>query len=396
MVQAGNRFWRAVAGAAAGVAVIAAQTVFPVYAQPVTASAVDGWASYVRTGATTAWGGSATVDVAGFPEGALASNATTFDVVSGATRWLGPTTPPGMVFGASQDNPYLSFGTTTSLAPSDTTITFAVPTPSQAGSQGWGFVLGDVDAEVITISATDPAGNPVPTADLGWQGAFNYCNVSPKPSGCPAGTSTDVPTWDPAAATLTGNITDTDGAAGWFRPTVPLGAVTFNLEGQSGFPRVQLWVGAAGETEVTGSVVERTPSGDNPLANVGVALLDSAGNPVVVGGEPVVATTAADGTYTFTGLAPSNYRVRIDPPAGLEVVGPLPAVRNVNASSGAPVVVTAYVLAAPAPGPGPTPGPGPAPGPGPTPGPGPAPGPSPAPAPSPLPAPELVTPRFTG
>ena len=98
--------------------------------------------------------------------------------------------------------------------PSVITYTFASGTPS--GS--WGFTLGDIDADTVTIEAEDSLGNSVPTG--GWyESSFNYCNVSPKPSGCPTGTHTDVPTWNPATQTLTGNGSDTSGAAAWFVPT---------------------------------------------------------------------------------------------------------------------------------------------------------------------------------
>lgn len=116
------------------------------------------------------------------------------------------------MFGTSQNLPYLQLRTTTGTAASTTTIAFASPTPVQSGGSGWGFTLGDIDADKVTVSATDISGTTVTAAQLGWQGAFNYCAVSPKPSGCPAGESTDVPTWDPSTATLTGNVLDTGGA----------------------------------------------------------------------------------------------------------------------------------------------------------------------------------------
>jgi hypothetical protein len=217
------------------------------------------------------------------------------------------------VFGTSQNLPYIQLRTTTGTTASTTTISFNAPTPGQVGGSGWGFTLGDIDADKVTISATDTDGIPVTAAQLGWQGAFNYCGVSPKPSGCPSGESTDVPTWDPSTATLTGNVLDTGGASGWFRPTVPLATLTLVFTPLSGLPTFQLWVAAAGSLGVSGTVsLEIDGVASGPVAGAIVELLDGAGEPVTVDAVPVSTVTASDGTYAFTGLVPSaDYTVRV-------------------------------------------------------------------------------------
>lgn len=149
---------------------------------------ITGYGSWGVSGDGASWTGTFTPpSVAGFPSATLETNSLSPTTPTGATTWLGPTTAFGAVFGTSQNLPYLQLRTTTGTAASTTTIAFASPTPVQSGGSGWGFTLGDIDADKVTVSATDISGTTVTAAQLGWQGAFNYCAVSPKPSGCPAG-----------------------------------------------------------------------------------------------------------------------------------------------------------------------------------------------------------------
>ena len=165
-------------------------------------------------GANPSWTSAVTIPGAnGFPSSSLATTSLSPSVPSGSSAWLSASTPFGGQFGSSQGLSYLSFGATTSQANSTTVLTFASPTPTA----GWGFALGDVDAESIQLSATDASGNAIAVSGLGYQGNFNYCAVSPKPSTCTgAGPFTDVPTWNAGTATLAGNGADTSGASGWF------------------------------------------------------------------------------------------------------------------------------------------------------------------------------------
>jgi uncharacterized repeat protein (TIGR01451 family) len=185
--------------------------------------------------------GQVTVPVAGFPEGTLASTSTGLRAPSGSSAFLDASTPPGAELGSSRGQGYLSFGTAPGRKPSETTITFSSPTPAA----GWGFVLGDVDAERIRVTAEGADGKELAVGVLGWQGAFNYCQAKPRPSACtrPA-TFGDKPHWDAGTSTLVGNVADTDGASGWFMPTVAVKSLTFVLSVQSGSPAAQLWVAA--------------------------------------------------------------------------------------------------------------------------------------------------------
>jgi hypothetical protein len=262
------------------------------------------------------------------------ANSNTPTNPTGASAWLGPTTPFGAVFGSSQGKPYLNVPTAPGTTPSTTTFTFAGPTPAQ----GWGFALGDVDADQVTITATGPGG-PLTAAQLGFQGVFNYCAVTPTPSACTAGPFTDVPTWDPVTSTLVGNVADTQGPAGWFRPSASITTLTFLLTPRSGIPIVQVWF-AALTADIAGSIAAQTDTGPVPPPPGGVVELHTpTGAPVVDPvGAPIISPVAADGTYAFNDVTAAVYSLVVDPPPGYQAPAPI----VVDASAGdvtvAPVV----------------------------------------------------------
>jgi outer membrane protein OmpA-like peptidoglycan-associated protein len=160
--------------------------------------------------------------------------------VSGSTAFLNAGTPIGEIYGTSRDKPYASIGlpisSTVPGTASVTTFTFDNPTPAS----GWAFALGDVDAENILITALDASGSSI-DVNSWYQSSFNYCNSgSPKPSSCPAGTSTDVPTW--TSPNLIGGASDTGGASAWFSPDVQVKTLTFTQSRNvAGGPNYQLW-----------------------------------------------------------------------------------------------------------------------------------------------------------
>jgi hypothetical protein len=190
----------------------------------------------------TVRGDSGTVEVpaSDFPTGRYTSDASPLRVSTGRSTFLSTTTPFGAEFGSSREQDYLAFGTAKRNQQSTTTITFESGTPTGR----WGFALGDIDADHAQITAKEPGGTSLTPAELGWQGAFNYCQGSPRPSSCTKGAQSDKPTWDPATSTLVGNVTDTDGASGWFRPTKPVKELTIVFSVQSGIPVGQLWIAA--------------------------------------------------------------------------------------------------------------------------------------------------------
>ncbi|QIK62730.1 hypothetical protein G7068_05560 [Leucobacter viscericola] len=232
-------------------------------------------------------------------------------VISGASTWLAQGTPVGAKYGTSRDRPYLNLRpkADTPAGASTTTYTFAQPTPTS----NWTFVLGDIDADQVQIRAIGPDGNTLNAAQLGFRGGFNYCapGVTGKPS-C-TGSASDVPSWDPATLTLTGNAAsqDTEGSAAWFEPSTPVSVLTFVFQRRSGLPVYQTWFASLAR-DVTGTV--STQSGDGS----GVTLTLTDGNGTVVG----TTTTGPGGTYAFPGVqASAGYTVYVTAPDGMIVDG---------------------------------------------------------------------------
>lgn len=244
--------------------------------------------------------------------------------ISGASNWLSGDTPVGQKYGSSRNQPYLNLRplADTATSPSTTTYTFSRATPVS----GWTFVLGDIDADSVRISATGPGGAALTAYDLGFRGGFNYCagDLTGKPS-C-TGDATDVPSWDPATLTLTGNAAaaDTDGAAAWFEPTAPIETLTFSFTQRAGFPVYQTWF-AALSRDITGSVTDAA----GPVGGVELTLTDAGGT--------VIGTTATDatGAYAFPGIqATSGYTVTATPPSGRALDGPGQRPVDLTASDG--------------------------------------------------------------
>jgi hypothetical protein len=230
-------------------AAFAAAALAVLISSPAFAAPVSEYAEWSVSGQA----GTAALPGSDFPVGTFTSDATRLRVAGGTSAWLGTGTPFGAHFGSSRGHGYLFFGTGRSNGPSTTTVTFSSPTPV-----GWGFALGDIDADQAQISATGANGALLTAAQLGWQGAFNFCESSPKPPACSGpGPFTDKPTWNPATATLTGNVNDTDGASGWFMPTVPVKSLTILFSVQSGIPVAQLWMAAKWEAGKPDIVVRK-------------------------------------------------------------------------------------------------------------------------------------------
>ena len=298
--------------AAAGVAVLVA--VATALGGVTTASAAQGgdWGDFTveRPASGTGSVGTMTLD-GGFPATSFTTNASSATVPSGASGWQGPNTPPGLEYGTSRGTTYLNLrpmrDSPTPQAASVTTYTFASATPTA----GWSFVLGDVDADQATITALDAEGAPVGSDALGFQGVYNSCGLAGSPS-CAGGGTGDVPSWDPATATLTGNAAaaDTEGATGWFSPTVALSSLTITYQQRSGRPIYQTWF--ATKTFAASGVAQSTVDGTTtPYEGGAVTVADATGRVVAT------TTTDADGRYAFPALtAAPGYTVTITPPDG--------------------------------------------------------------------------------
>ncbi|MFZ4893734.1 MSCRAMM family protein [Plantibacter sp. Mn2098] len=301
------------------IALLAAVTTAFAGAIPATAATTGSWSSWTDlVGTANAFTGSVTL--AGKPAltATLAtdSRAGSVGVISGSTTWLSEGTPVGAKYGSSKNKPYLNLRpkADTAVAPSTTTYTFQTPAPPS----GWTFVLGDIDADKVQVRATGPDGVPLTVAQLGYRSSFNYCapGVVGKPS-C-TGDAADVPSWDPATQTLTGNpaAADTNGASAWFEPSAPVSTLTFVYTRRSGFPVYQTWFASLAR-DIAGTVTNESDGQPTvPVDGAQLRLIDRNGT--------IVGTTAsgADGTYSFTGyIATDGYRVEVVAPIGTIAVG---------------------------------------------------------------------------
>jgi hypothetical protein len=312
------------------------------------AAGVGRYPTWSVAGGSGAFTGTMTVPAIGFPATTFTSNATGasgVQIETGASVFLPASSPFGAVYGSSQGQPYLNIASAASQSPSDTVFTFGAPAPSS----GWGFAVGDIDADTLQVSATGIDGVPVTVDALGFQGTFNHAGAS------------DVPTWDPATGTLVGNGANTSGAAAWFQPRVALRTLSLRFSVLSGFPTYQLWFAATTAT-ISGVVETPPPAGPEPVADAPISLTAPEGD--------VVATTTSgpDGSFTIPDVVTRpGYELTVDPPPGNTSV--VSTTVTVDLSGGDVTGLVVILGAAPS-------GPG-------------------IPAPSPA-APALVNPRFTG
>jgi len=318
-------------------------------------------------GANPSWTSSLSLPgAAGFPSATITTNSLSPSVPSGASTWLSASTPFGNQFASSQNQKYLNFSPTTGQAMSTTTITFATPTPAA----GWGFAFGDVDAESVGVSATGANGAPIATSDLGFQSAFNFCDIpSPKPSTCSGVVVFDAPTWVPGVngGVLQGNVNDSVGAAGWFMPSLPIRTLTITSTNLSGIPTASLWIasnlrvigGKVTEPEVppaptttttlapttttsstttttitptTTTTIAPTPTPD-PVADAVIEVIDATGTVVAQ------TTTDANGDFEFPAIAPGIYTLVEIPPAGSLPPADFPLVVDVTYGNVTGIVV---------------------------------------------------------
>ncbi|MEY3511678.1 MAG: hypothetical protein RL486_343 [Actinomycetota bacterium] len=204
-----------------GLALIAALVGLSFGVATVGAATTSEYASYTA-GATT---GSVSF-VGDFPSAMFTSQRSVAGPFSSAV--LSASTPFGAIYGSSSGYSYIQPSSPVTSGTTATVFTFASVTPAT----GFGFTLGDIDAESVTISATTTGGVAVTAAELGYQSSFNYAGGA------------DLPTWNAGTSTLIGNTADTSGASGWFSPTVPLETLTFASTTLSGSPNYQVWMAA--------------------------------------------------------------------------------------------------------------------------------------------------------
>jgi hypothetical protein len=283
-------------------------------AGPAAAAPSDGYGGWQVTSSQAGYSGTVSVP-AGFPAVTFTSDSRVVGstpVQSGETVWIPDGTAFGVAFGSSAGKPYINLrpkaDNSASTSASTTTYSFATPTP--VGT--WGINFGDIDAEILTVSATDTAGAPVSASNLGVQPAYNYCDASPRSSSCSGQTSpyvvptvtsstTTVVVQDPQCPTTSARC-DTAGSAVWLSPHVALASLTVTAAWKQGFPSYQTWFATTSRT-IDGTVTADCLTG----TEFDVQLLDG-------GGAVVAATTTNAGQYIFPSVAArDDYTVRVDP-----------------------------------------------------------------------------------
>lgn len=200
----------------------------------------------------TASGTTVSAAVAGTAFPTISGTVVDGTVSTAVSATLTGSSPFGQAYGTSSGKTYLSNGLSAGKNSSTTTLTFSAATP--VGT--WGFALGDVDAESVTVTATNATGTAVSTANW-FQSSFNYQSGN-----------TDQPTWNSANTTLVGNAIDTSGAAGWFKPTVAIKTITLVQTKLSGFPSYQLWL--ATDTQPIPAVTPTASASVTPTASSSV------------------------------------------------------------------------------------------------------------------------------
>lgn len=334
------RRWRAVTAGLTGIVLGAGLAIGG--ATSASAAPAGHWGTFTLSGSSKNYTG--TMTLPGFPDTTFTSTSRQSTVISGASTWQGPSTGPGAAYGSSRGNTYINqrpnADSPNAAAASTTTYTFDGATP---GNGSWSFVLGDIDADQATISATVQGGAPATAAQLGYQSSYNSCSTvstggwscPADPGGVPAGQ--DVPTWDAATRTLTGNAAanDTSGATAWFTPTVPLTTLTITYQQRSGFPVYQTWF-ANRTAAITGTAtLDGTPI---PGATVTVT---------APRGTQYTTTTGADGTYSFPELPViGGYTVDITPPPNAD--GTASKTTSLNTTPGGADQVVDFAFEAPA------------------------------------------------
>ncbi|HEX5859625.1 MAG TPA: hypothetical protein VFY91_16090 [Microbacterium sp.] len=309
------------------------------------------------SGAAGGFGATATFPAsAAFAPVTVATDATSVSGPSGVTGFLGASTAFGQSFGSTRSQPYLNIGTAAGQAASTTTLSFAGGQPD-----GWGFALGDVDADWVLVRAWADAArtSPLTLDQLGFQSVGNYCTNVPKPGSCAAAPYTDQPVWVIAPETFDGVLyqpgtlrgnslpgapaatRDTSGAYGWFAPTTDVAVIELLYGARDGFPLFQLWLASpAPKATITGTVtIPSQPEGTPVPENTVIQLNNGDGTPVLNAEDlPVQVPVAGDGSFSLeTEQRPDEpYELVVLPPAGFSALPPI----TVIADSATPAPVT--------------------------------------------------------
>jgi hypothetical protein len=335
--------------------------------------------TWTVNGASTAYTGTAAFSSPTLPSPTITSDSAQITTATGASAYLGASTAFGTEFGSTRAQPYLTIRPNTG-GPAPVPASLSNPTPSvttidfgaSAPAAGWGFALGDIDADAVFVQGFTAAGGaPVDPALLHEQSTGNYCDTSPKPATC-AGVNApfDIPHWvtDPlgeaapatpqitwSRGTVYGNFADTTGAYVWFKPDASIRKLTLTYYAVNGSPVYQLWLAQPAPTTTISGTVEldgQAPGSAVP-AGTSVQLNAADGTPVTdVDGDPVTAPVdAATGAYSFVTEQRAAYQLQVLPPSGYQTPAPITVVATGAAVTAADVALDPAATAPAATGP---------------------------------------------
>ena len=277
------------------------------------------------------------------------STQTVFTDSSG--NWTA-TVPPGATSAnVDESDPQYPTGYTQTEGTDPTSVTAVSGNSVNAGNDGYflpGSITGSVFADTdnnnsgdtplggVTLTLVDSAGNPVDSDP-------NTSGVQPRttttaPGGTYSFTNLPPGTYGVLETQPSGynSVSDKDGGnLNEIRPiTVTAGAAN------TGNDFVEEQPGSISGTVLAD--IDNDGDGDAPLENVVLRLLDNIGNPVLDGlGQPVTTLALSNGTYSFGGVVPGDYRVVQDQPSNYNSVSDTDGPNDNIIGNVTPITVTA-------------------------------------------------------
>ena len=212
-----------------------------------------------------------------------------------------------------------SFRLTSAGTGTFTAAKLTVKNSSGVAISGWTDVslTLNTDLNLATLSPTDTGSNP--TFDVAFEGitgsittasaqvrvvgdAPQLCTKVTAVYSCPSG-SGPISSLADAVASVSASGSSV------------LGGVTTTLTAASQLVTVTAPAMSTCTSSITGRAGDAGGGASgSAISGVSVSLLDSSGNPVLVGGAPVSTTTASDGTYSFANVLPASYKIRFNEP----------------------------------------------------------------------------------
>ena len=230
-----------------------------------------------------------------------------------------------------------SFKLTSAGTGTFTAAKLTVKNSSGVAISGWTDVSLTLNTEVnlATLSPTDTGSNP--TFDVAFEGITGSITtasaqvrvVGDAPQLCTKVTAVySCPTGVGPISSLANSVASVSATG-----SSVLGGVTTTLTPASQTVTVTAPAISTCTSSITGRAGDAGGGASgSAISGVSVSLLDSSGNPVLVGGTPVSTTTASDGTYSFANVLPASYKLRFNEP-GSQVLASSTVVSGASGTS---------------------------------------------------------------